>query len=77
MPLRGTRSDFTFAALPERLAQQVLLDLADRRLREVFDDPHQPRPLELGEIALTALDDRFGVEPVSYTHLTLPTIYSV
>ena len=31
---------------------------------------------EVSELA-KILKDEYGIEPVSYTHLTLPTIYSV
>ena len=36
--------------------------------------PHMPSPLEDQRAALIARVER---QPVSYTHLTLPTIYSV
>ena len=60
----------------ERIAQLQLPDLAD-------DDPHprlllEGRGIHAGQ-GFTALfpDGWHEITPVSYTHLTLPTIYSV
>ena len=45
----------------------------------VYDDPHigNARPLVVFDILYKILKNRYGSTSVSYTHLTLPTIFRV
>ena len=60
-------------------------DSGDDRLLATSDAGDNSAPLSITEISQAlkrTVEDRFGYvrlrgEPVSYTHLTLPTIYSV
>ena len=51
---------------------QSLVHAAEKVRDEGFTkfDCHSPFPIH-------GMDDAMGLKPVSYTHLTLPTIYSV
>ena len=76
---------------PQTLTLQQALDLAVEhhtsgdlpRAESIYNqilqsDPNQPQALHLlGMIAFQGGDNEKAVEPVSYTHLTLPTICSV
>ena len=69
------RPDGTFSAPFERTQRdRKFLGVAGGLARYWGVDALWPR---LGLVALTALNLWIGISAVSYTHLTLPTIYSV
>src|SRR5450756_525949 len=88
----GVGGEDFLRSMVERVAQQVLeaemtsflgADNYERNAeRRGWRNGYKPRTLKtrVGELELMVPKDRdgeFQTEPVSYTHLTLPTIYSV
>ena len=56
------------------------VDYDIRPILHVSPDQSAPGPLDVAVAGIVGTEDRVGcpqVRPVSYTHLTLPTIYSV
>jgi len=60
-----------------RVQFQFMLELTDRLVLETDPDPSIYDLLTLTLRTINAQDDEWGTRAVSYTHLTLPTIYSV
>ena len=52
--------------------------IRDRHIPEYIDGKHQRKKIKYLHPKLEPiLETTYGIPPVSYTHLTLPTIYSV
>ena len=67
----------TRAALRTQVADKAALDRALAQVKPL-EDPHAVEPAEVHPPQLVSPDEALGrLKPVSYTHLTLPTIYSV
>ena len=82
MPLPRTTALLLLAALlclaaPARAARQALALFPPEIVPAGTDNALRPALPVLEQTLKEKLADRFDVRPVSYTHLTLPTIYSV
>ena len=64
------------SAAPQQVVSQTTVEGTRRWQIEVEDCPGMPSLLDVSGTVLVT-DDGWGIAAVSYTHLTLPTIYSV
>ena len=59
-------------AIVEKMRQKIIHHIHSQAV-----DPKTKSPHPVTRIELALEESRYSVDPVSYTHLTLPTIYSV